>query len=64
MKYKAFLREIRVVPVIIEADSVEQAEEKIREGDGEYLDAEAVGSELDASEHLPNLFEQETIPAE
>jgi hypothetical protein len=59
MKIKLFLREIRVVPVVIEADSVEQAQELIREGDGEYLNDQSYPSSLSVDDLLDNIFEED-----
>ena len=64
MKIKLFLREIRVVPVIVEAESVEKAQELIREGDGEYLNDQSYPSALSVDDLLDNIFEDdaEIIP--
>lgn len=64
MIYKLFLREIKVMPVIIEADSVEQAESKVKEGGGWYLNDESTHSDLDASEYFESLFEKPAVIAD
>lgn len=58
--YTVYLREIRVVPVIIQAESAEQAEKLVLEGDGDYQNDKTTHSDLAASEHFDNMFERET----
>lgn len=60
-KITLFLREIRVVPVIVEAASVEDAEAIVREGDGDYQNEKAVHSDLDAGEYFDVFGENEAI---
>lgn len=59
-KYTVYLREIRVVPVIIEADSAAEAEERVKHGDGEYQNGKAYHSDLCADEYFGSMFERET----
>ena len=59
-KYTVFLREIRVVPVIIEAESPEEAERLVKEGDGEYQNEKAYHSDLAADDYFDNSFEEPT----
>ena len=59
-KYTVYLREIRVVPVIIEAESAAEAEEFVKQGDGEYQNEKAYYSDLSASDYFENDFERET----
>lgn len=59
-KYTVYLREIRVVPVIIEAESIEQAEELVKQGDGEYQNEKAYHSDLVADDYFNNSFEEPT----
>jgi hypothetical protein len=59
-KYTVYLREIRVVPVVIEAESIEQAEELVKEGDGEYQNKKAYHSDLAADDYFDNSFEKPT----
>jgi hypothetical protein len=59
-KYTVYLREIRVVPVIIQAESVEQAEKLVLEGDGDYQNDKTTHSDLAADEWLDSMFEQKT----
>ena len=56
-----YLREIRVVPVLIEAETIEEAEKFVLEGDGEYRNDESRPSDLSTSDYLENLFEKKTI---
>ena len=58
-KFKMFLREIRVVPVIIEAETKEEAEAAVKQGDGEYLNEESSHSDLNADEYFDSIFEKE-----
>ena len=55
--YTLHLREIRVVPVIIEAESLEEAKNLIFEGCGEYVTDKSYHSCLSFSDFSDNLFE-------
>lgn len=58
-KFRLYVREIQVVPVEIEAKSLVDAQEKVREGDGKYLNAHTIPSDLDASECFDIFGERE-----
>lgn len=51
-KFRLYVREIRVVPVEIEAKSLEDAQEKVREGDGDYLNEQATHSDLSTEDYF------------
>ena len=59
-KYTVYLREIRVVPVIVEAETPEEAESLVRQGDGDYQNEKSFYSDLSADEYFENLFEKKT----
>jgi hypothetical protein len=59
-KYTVYLREIRVVPVIIEANSVEEAETLVKEGDGEYQNEKSFHSDLVPNDYFNSNFEEPT----
>jgi 5-methylthioribose kinase len=58
-KFKFFLREIKVVPVIVEAATLDEAEKMVRDGDGEYLDKDMDYSDLCADDYFDNIFEKD-----
>jgi hypothetical protein len=58
------LREIRVVPVIIQAANEQDAEALVMQGDGDYQNAAAYHSDLNASEYFDNLTEKPTQPVQ
>ncbi len=63
-KFRVFLREIRVVPVEIEAANEADAKSLVMEGDGDYKNADSIHSDLDASEYFDLFSEKapEIIP--
>lgn len=56
-KYTLHLREIRVTPVEIEANSLKEAKELVLEGEGEGSFERAYSSDLNFDELSGNLFE-------
>lgn len=54
-----YLREIRVVPVLIEAASIDEAEEMVRAGEGDYQNDKATHSDLSTDEYF-HLFERDS----
>ena len=58
-RFRLYVREIRVVPVEIEANSLEDAQEKWREGDGEYLIAQSRHSCLSTEDYFDIFGERE-----
>ena len=57
--YVVYVREIRVVPVEIQADSLTQAQEKVRGGSGKFLNEKMTHSDLIADEHFDIFGEKE-----
>lgn len=59
-KYTVYLREIRVVPVVIEANSAAEAEELVKEGGGEYQNEKSYHSDLSPDDYFNHSFEEPT----
>jgi hypothetical protein len=59
-KYTVYLREIKVVPVIVEAESVEQAEELARQGEGDFQNEKSFHSDLCAENYFDSMLEMGT----
>lgn len=55
--YTLHLREIRVVPVEIQANSLEEAKELLREGEGDFQNDRNYPSNLSVDDILDNVFE-------
>lgn len=62
--YTLHLREIRVVPVEIQANSLQEAKELLMEGGGDYKNEGNYPSDLNLDEVLSNVFEAGFVDGE